>query len=413
MNENVYEVLKRRGFIKNCTNEKDVIELLGKEKITCYVGFDPTAPSLHVGHLLPIMALSFMQKYGHRPIAIVGGGTALIGDPSGKTEMRKILTKEQIDENAEHIKKQLEHFIDFSNGKALLLNNADWLCNLNYIEFLRDIGIHFSVNRMLATEAYKQRLERGLNFIEFNYQILQAYDFLILYERYNCKIQMGGDDQWGNIVAGIDLIRRIKGVEVYGITFPLITTSSGAKMGKTEAGAVWLDPEKTSPFDYFQFWRNTEDPDVERFLLLFTFLDENYIKELCREKGSALNKAKEILAYEATKLVHGEEEAKKALDISKKLFYQDLSQLKDLNGIPELHVSLKRLKDGIRLVNLLVESNLCPSKSEAKRLIKQGGAYVNKKQIRDIDFIVSNEHLVDNKIILKAGKKKFAKIIVE
>lgn len=297
----VLDVLQERGFLEQTTGEEEVRELLAAPT-TCYIGFDPTASSFHVGHLLPIMALAHMQRAGHRPIALVGGGTAMIGDPSGKTEMRKLLTRDEIEENARGLKAQLARFLDFDRG-AMLLNNADWLLGLNYIEFLRDIGVHFSVNRMLAAESYRQRLETGLNFIEFNYMLLQAYDFLHLFQRYGCRLQMGGNDQWGNIVAGVELIRRVEGAAAHGITFPLLTTASGAKMGKTAQGAVWLDPERTSPYDFYQYWINTEDPDVERFLGLFTFLPMEEVRELGRLEGARIREAKEVLAFEVTKLV--------------------------------------------------------------------------------------------------------------
>ena len=305
----VYEVFKERGFIEQVTDEEKIPEVLSG-RVTCYIGFDPTASSFHVGSLVPIMALAHMQRHGHRPVALVGGGTGLVGDPSGKQEMRQILSREEISWNAEAQKKQFSLFLDFSEDRALLLNNADWLTKLNYIDFLRDIGVHFSVNRMLAAESVKIRLEAGLSFIEFNYQLLQAYDFWHLFRYYDCLIQMGGSDQWGNIVAGTDLIRRLEGKQAYGMTFPLIMTADGRKMGKTEKGAVWLDPERTSPYEYYQFWINTDDRDVKRFLALFTFLPMEEIEEYRKLEGAELRKAKEVLAYEATKIVHGENEAK-------------------------------------------------------------------------------------------------------
>ncbi|MDP2972991.1 MAG: tyrosine--tRNA ligase, partial [Deltaproteobacteria bacterium] len=315
----VFAIFKERGFVEQVTDEKKVPEIL-EGRVTCYIGFDPTASSFHVGNLVPIMSLAHMQRHGHRPIALVGGGTGLVGDPSGKDEMRQVLTYEEINKNAEAQKKQFSRFLDFSEDRALLLNNAEWLTRLNYIDFLRDIGVHFSVNRMLATESIKIRLETGLSFIEFNYQLLQAYDFWHLFKNYNCLIQMGGSDQWGNIVAGIDLIRRLEGRQAYGVTFPLIMTADGRKMGKTERGAIWLDPERTSPYEYYQFWINTDDRDVKRFLALFTFLPMEEVEEYGKLRGAEIRKAKEILAFEATKIIHGENEAEKARDASKSVF---------------------------------------------------------------------------------------------
>ncbi|HAA63924.1 MAG TPA: tyrosine--tRNA ligase, partial [Thermoanaerobacter sp.] len=308
----VLDVLQERGYIQQMTHEEEIRELLEKEKITFYIGFDPTADSLHVGHFLQIMVMSHMQKAGHRPIVLIGGGTAMVGDPSGRTDMRKILTREEINRNAEAFKKQMQRLIDFSDGKAIMANNADWLLNLNYIEFLRDIGVHFSVNRMLTAECFKSRLERGLSFLEFNYMLMQAYDFLELNKRYNCVMQMGGDDQWSNIIAGIELIRKKEGKQAYGMTFTLLTTSEGKKMGKTEKGAVWLDPNKTSPYEFYQYWRNIADADVEKALALLTFLPMDEVRRLGALKDKEINEAKKVLAYEVTKLIHGEEEAIKA-----------------------------------------------------------------------------------------------------
>jgi len=331
LSTNVFDVLKERGFIAQTTNEEKIREILGTQKVTFYIGFDPTADSLHVGHLLQLIVMSHMQKAGHRPIAVLGGGTAMVGDPSGRTDMRQMLTREQIEYNASRFKMQMEKLLDFSEGKALMVNNADWLMKLNYVEFLRDIGVHFSVNRMLAAECFKTRLERGLSFIEFNYMLMQSYDFLKLYEDYNCIMQLGGDDQWSNILGGIDLIRRVKGEEVYGMTFCLLTTSEGKKMGKTQKGAVWLDPEKTSPYDFYQYWRNVNDADVVKCLKLLTFLPMEEIERLAGYKDEKINEAKEILAYEVTKIVHGEEEAEKARDAARALFADggDLSLVPD------------------------------------------------------------------------------------
>ena len=390
------QILNERGFIAQNSNEDGIKELLKKES-SVYIGFDPTAASLHIGSLVPIMALAHLQRCGHKPLVLVGGGTALIGDPSGKTELRKMLSKDDINTNAEAIKNQLSRYIDFENDKALLLNNADWLSDLNYIEFLRDIGMHFSVNRMIAAESYKQRLETGLSFIEFNYMIFQAYDFLYLAQKHNCRLQMGGNDQWGNIVAGIDLIRRIESKEGYGLTFPLITTSSGAKMGKTASGAVWLDSKRTSPYEFYQYWRNTEDPDVKKFLALFTFLPMDEVNKLGDLKGEELNEAKKILAYEATKITHGEEEAKKAGNW--------------LVNMPEVTLSKNSLESGIPVIDAFTLTGICPSKGEARRLIQQGGAYVNDVKITSIENLLTSRDFHDNMMILRAGKKRFYRVV--
>jgi tyrosyl-tRNA synthetase len=414
----VYDLFVERGFLEQVTDEANLRELL-KRKVTCYIGFDPTASSFHVGNLLPIMSLAHMQRHGHRPIALVGGGTGLVGDPSGKDEMRQIITKEEIHQNAEFQKKQFAHFLDFSGDRALLLNNADWLTKLNYIDFLRDIGVHFSVNRMLATESIKIRLETGLSFIEFNYQLLQAYDFWYLFKHHDCLIQMGGSDQWGNIVAGIDLIRRLEGKQAYGITFPLIMTADGKKMGKTEKGAVWLDPERTSPYEYYQFWINTDDRDVKRFLALFTFLPMEEVERCGDLKGAEIRKAKEILAFEATKIVHGEEEALKARDASRALFIsvsdsivtQESSEAKVDDSIPTKVVERKEFIKGIPIFKLFEVTGLCSSGSEARRLIEQGGAYLDRKRIDKFDYLVTlAEFSEKNEILLRAGKKKFHRI---
>jgi tyrosyl-tRNA synthetase len=415
----VYDVFMERGFIEKVTDEEKVPEVL-EGKVTCYIGFDPTASSFHVGNLVPIMALAHMQRHGHRPIALAGGGTGLVGDPSGKDEMRQILTYEEIAKNAESQKKQFSHFLDFSEDRALLLNNADWLTKLNYIDFLRDIGVHFSVNRMLAAESVKIRLETGLSFIEFNYQLLQAYDFWYQFKHYDCLIQMGGSDQWGNIVAGIDLIRRLEGKQAYGITFPLIMTADGRKMGKTEKGAVWLDPQRTSPYEYYQFWINTDDRDVKRFLALFTFLPIEEIQEKYGKlEGADLRKAKEALAYEATKIVHGEEEAKKARDASRNIFgggafeipsmqmKGEGGQLLDDDAIPTAYVPIEKSNDEIPAFKLFFETtSLCASGSEARRLIEQGGAYIDDKKVERFDDLIK---LRDN-MKLRVGKKKFKRI---
>ncbi len=403
----VFDVFQERGFIEKVTDEGKVPEIL-EGKVSCYIGFDPTASSFHVGNLVPIMSLAHMQRHGHQPIALVGGGTGLVGDPSGKDEMRQILTYEEINKNAETQKRQFSRFLDFSESRALLLNNADWLTKLNYIDFLRDIGVHFSVNRMLATESVKIRLETGLSFIEFNYQLLQAYDFWYLFEHHNCIIQMGGSDQWGNIVAGIDLIRRLEGKQAYGITFPLIMTADGRKMGKTERGAVWLDPERTSPYEYFQFWINTDDRDVERFLALFTFLPMEEVEEYGKFNGADIRRSKERLAFEATRIVHGEEEAIKAKEASQALFSGDD---KDEASIPTTYMDKEKFIQGIPIFKLFEEAGLCGSSSEARRLIEQGGGYFNKKRIDKFDVVITLDDLGDKgEASLRAGKKKYRRI---
>ncbi|MDP3015998.1 MAG: tyrosine--tRNA ligase [Deltaproteobacteria bacterium] len=403
----VFAIFKERGFVEQVTDEKKVPEIL-EGRVTCYIGFDPTASSFHVGNLVPIMSLAHMQRHGHRPIALVGGGTGLVGDPSGKDEMRQILTHEEINKNAETQKKQFSRFLDFSEDRALLLNNAEWLTRLNYIDFLRDIGVHFSVNRMLATESIKIRLETGLSFIEFNYQLLQAYDFWHLFKNYNCLIQMGGSDQWGNIVAGIDLIRRLEGRQAYGVTFPLIMTADGRKMGKTERGAIWLDPERTSPYEYYQFWINTDDRDVRRFLALFTFLPMEEVEEYGKIRGAEIRKAKEILAFEATKIVHGEEEASKARAASKALFLKEESEE---GSIPTTCFDKKKFVQGIPIFKLFETTSLSTSGSEARRLIEQGGGYLNEKRVEKFDLMVTLEDFNEKgEVLLRAGKKKFHRI---
>jgi tyrosyl-tRNA synthetase len=418
-NKTVYDVFLERGFIEKVTDEEKVPEIL-EGKVTCYIGFDPTASSFHVGNLIPIMSLAHMQRHGHQPIALVGGGTGLVGDPSGKDEMRQILTYEEINKNAEVQKKQFSQFLDFSKDRALLLNNADWLTKLNYIDFLRDIGVHFSVNRMLATESVKIRLETGLSFIEFNYQLLQAYDFWYLFKHHNCLIQMGGSDQWGNIVAGIDLIRRLEGRQAYGITFPLIMTADGKKMGKTEKGAVWLDSQRTSPYEYYQFWINTDDRDVERFLALFTFLPMEEVGEYGRLKGADLRRSKEILAFEATKIVHGEEEAEKARNASRRVFIRinatespDTAhfEVDEEDSIPTTFIDKEKFIEGIPVFKLFETTSLCASSSEARRLIEQGGAYIKNKKVNKFDYLVRQEDFDPNgTLLLRAGKKKFKRI---
>ena len=406
---NVFDVLKERGFIQQVTHEEELRELLGKESVTFYIGFDPTADSLHVGHLLQMIVMCYMQKAGHRPIALLGGGTTMVGDPSGRTDMRKMLSLEEIQSNAEKFKVQFEKLIDFSDGKAIMDNNANWLLELNYVKFLREIGVHFSVNRMLTAECYKNRLERGLTFIEFNYMLMQAYDFLELFRRYGCRLQMGGDDQWSNIIAGVDLIRRVEGEAAYGMTFTLLTTSDGQKMGKTQAGAVWLDPNKTSPYDFYQYWRNINDADVEKCLALLTFLPMEEVRRLGSLPGDKINEAKKVLAYEVTKLVHGEEEAQKAQNTAEALFGGG----GNLDLVPTTEFEKEKLKDGINILDLIVTAGLVPSKAEGRRLISQGGLTLNDEKIDTIDFIVTLEDFKDGTLMLKKGKKTYHRVVLK
>jgi tyrosyl-tRNA synthetase len=407
---NFYLTLKERGFIDQATDPEEMVDLFARQTVKAYIGFDPTAISLHIGSLVPIMALAHLQRHGHVPLALVGGGTALIGDPSGKKEMRPVLTYAEVAGNAEGLQKQLSRYMVLDGTRGLLLNNLDWLKPLNYIEFLRDIGRHFSVNRMLAAEAVKQRLETGLSFIEFNYQLLQAYDFLQLYEHQGCLLQMGGSDQWGNIVAGLELIRRVKGGKVYGLTFPLMVTSTGEKMGKTARGAVWLDGERTSPYDYYQFWINTSDEDVGRFLPLFTFLPLEEIKDLTREGGADLRRAKEVLAFEATRITHGEAEAEKAREAARQLFY---GRGKDLEGLPTTVIARERFQaPGLEAYLLLVETGLCGTRGEARRLITQGGVTIQERRVPTFDLPIGERDFQDGQILIRVGKKKHHRVLL-
>lgn len=420
MKSNVFQTLKERGFIYQTTDDSALEELLGRKSVTAYIGFDATADSLHVGSLVPVMGLVHMQQAGHRPIALLGGGTTMVGDPSGKTEMRRMLTPEQIDQYGQAIKSQLSRFLCFDEGKALMLNNAEWLLPLNYIEFLRDVGRHFSVNRMLTAESIRQRLDKGLSFIEFNYMLLQAYDYYVLARDYDCEIQMGGQDQWGNIVAGSDLTRRMMGRQVYGITFPLLMSAAGEKFGKTAAGAVWLDKSKTPVFDFYQFWRNVDDQDLEKCLGLFTLLPLDETRRLIRQN---INRAKEILAFEVTSAVHGEEEAVRVYTASIQQFgasdpegrIQTSSRAATVRidtgaDIPALSLPLKDLESGIWIVRLFVEAGLCRSNGEARRLIGQGGAYCDDNPVTDPDMEITQEQVPNRELILKAGKKRMKKI---
>ena len=407
--ENVFDILRARGFVQQVTHPDVLRQRLGTERLTFYIGYDPTARSLHIGSLLTIMAMAHMQRAGHRPLVIVGGGTAMVGDPSGRTEMRQMLSQDTIAQNVQALREQLQRYLSFEgdNG-AIVVNNADWLAELKYIDFLRDIGRHFSVNRMLTFEAYKQRLETGLSFLEFNYQLLQAYDFLVLFQRYGCVLQIGGDDQWGNMVAGVELIRRVADGEAFVLTFPLLATASGQKMGKTAAGAIWLDAELTSPYEFYQFWINVDDRDVERFLKYYTFLPLEEIARLGALQGAELRQAKEILAFEVTRLTHGEDEARKAQDAAHALF----EGTGELTGVPETAVPQVRLAAGVPVIDLLVETGLAASKSAARRLIQQGGASLNGTRLAQLEAVVTSADLHDGAMLLRAGKKHYHRVVV-
>ena len=404
---NDLDELLERGYIKQFTHEDETRELLEKEKITFYIGFDPTADSLHVGHFIAMMFMAHMQKAGHRPIALLGGGTAMVGDPSGKTDMRSMLTKEQIEHNVSCIKKQMEKFIDFSDDKAILVNNADWLLNLNYVDFLRDVGVHFSVNRMLSAECFKQRLEKGLSFLEFNYMLMQGYDFYVLNQKYNCKMELGGDDQWSNMIAGVELVRRKAQGQAMAMTCTLLTNSQGQKMGKTVGGALWLDPEKTSPFEFFQYWRNVDDADVEKCLALLTFLPMDEVRRLGALEGAEINKAKAVLAYEVTKLVHGEEEAAKAKSAAEALFAGGV----DMSNVPTVTVSAESF--GKTVLDVIAEAKIVPSKAEGRRLIQQGGLSLNGEKVTEVARIFTEEDIQDGAALIKRGKKNYTKIEVQ
>lgn len=404
----ILDLLKERGFIAQVTYEDELYKQLEKEPTKFYVGFDPTAPSLHFGHFIPILAMMHMQKAGHIPIALVGGGTVMIGDPSGKTDMRKMMTNEHILENASSIHRQLSHFLDFENGKALMANNADWLLQLNYVEFIRDIGVHFSVNRMLTAECYKQRLEKGLTFLEFNYMLMQAYDFLELYKRYDCKLQMGGDDQWSNMLAGADLIRRKERQEAYACTFNLLMTNEGKKMGKTERGALWLDADLCSPYEFYQYWRNVSDQDVAKSLSTLTFLPMDEVRKLSKLEGSEINEAKKILAFECTKIVHGEEVAQKAQQASAALF----SGGSAMEEVPSYAITRDELEADARLTTLLNVSGLCTSKSEARKMIAQGAVTVGDEKVSDIDSLITLDQIGTDGLLLRRGKKNYVRLII-
>lgn len=402
---NVFDILEERGYIEQMTHPQEIKELFGKESVPFYIGIDPTADSLHVGHFVSLMVASHMQKCGHKPIILVGGGTATIGDPSGKTDMRKMLSREEIDHNVECIKKQIERFVSFEGeNAAIIVNNADWLLDLKFIDFMREIGSLFSVNKMLAAECYKQRMETGLTFFEMSYMLMQSYDFLHLYETYGCKLEMGGNDQWSNIIGGVDLIRKIGKDDSYGLTFKLLTTKEGKKMGKTEKGALWLDSAKTSPYEFYQYWRNIEDDSVENVLKLLTFLPMDKIKELSSLKDEKINETKKIAAFEITKLVHGEEEAKKAEDASNALF----SGSGNLDNMPTVELNGNK---NISIVDAIVLTGIAPSKGQARTLITQGGISLNDEKVTDISYVLSDDDFKDGYAILKKGKKVFYKLV--
>lgn len=405
MAQNVYDTLVERGLIAQCTNAEEVRKLLEEEQVTFYVGFDPTADSLHVGHFLGLMVMSHLQKAGHRPICLVGGGTGTVGDPSGRTDMRKMLTDEDIEYNCNQFKKQMARFIDFSEGKGIMVNNGDWLRKLNYIELLRDIGPHFSVNRMLTAECYKNRMEKGLTFLEFNYMIMQSYDFLELHRRYGLKMELGGDDQWSNIIGGVELTRRKTGDTVYGLTFTLLTKSDGKKMGKTAGGALWLDAEKTSPYDFYQYWRNVDDADVEKCLAMLTFLPMDEVRRLGALKDAAINEAKTVLAYEVTKMVHGEEEANKAKAAAEAVFGGAGSS----ENMPTIEAGAEAV--GSKVLDILVANKVFASKGEGRRLIQQNGVSLNDVKLSDPDYVLTEADFTDGEAIVKKGKKKFYRLV--
>ena len=403
----VLEILEERGYLAQITHREEIEELLSKEKISFYIGFDPTADSLHVGHFLGMMVMAHMQQAGHKPICLIGGGTATIGDPSGKTDMRKMLTPEQIEYNCDCFKKQMAKFIDFSDDKAIMLNNAQWLKELNYIELLQEVGAHFSVNRMLTAECYKQRMEKGLTFLEFNYMIMQAYDFWKLHKDFDCKMELGGDDQWSNIIAGVELVRRKESKPVFGLTFTLLTTSDGRKMGKTEKGALWLDATKTSPYEFYQYWRNIDDADVEKCLALLTFLPMAEVRRLGALQDKEINIAKTILAYEVTKLIHGEEEADKAKQAAEALF----SGAGNLYNVPTINISVADFN--AKLLDILTREKVFASKGEGRRLITQGGLYFGDERVSDIEMILSAEQFGDDGVLIRKGKKNYYRLIVQ
>ena len=402
----IFDELKARGLLAQLTDEEEIKELINNGKATFYIGFDPTADSLHVGHFMALCLMKRLQMAGNKPIALIGGGTAMVGDPSGRTDMRQMMTPETIQHNVDCFKKQMERFIDFSDGKALLVNNADWLMNLNYIELLRDVGAHFSVNRMLTAECYKQRMEKGLSFLEFNYMIMQSYDFYMLYQKYGCNLQFGGDDQWSNMLGGTELIRRKLGKDASAMTITLLLNSEGKKMGKTVSGAVWLDPEKTSPYEFYQYWRNVADADVLKCIRMLTFLPLEQIDEMDKWEGAQLNRAKEILAFELTKMVHGEEEAKKAEETAKAIFTSG-----DAANMAAVKLEADAFTDGsIDIVSLIHAAGLAATKSEARRVVSQGGASVAGEKVSDITAKFDKEFFAGDGVVVKKGKKSFIKV---
>ncbi len=406
----IFDELKARGLLAQLTDEEEIKELINHGKATFYIGFDPTADSLHVGHFMALCLMKRLQMAGNRPIALLGGGTAMIGDPTGRSDLRQMMTKETIHYNVECFKKQMSHFIDFSEGKALLVNNADWLLDLNYVELLREVGVHFSVNRMLTAECYKQRMEKGLSFLEFNYMIMQSYDFFTLFQKYGCNMQFGGDDQWSNMLGGTELIRRKLGKDAYAMTITLLLNSEGNKMGKTQKGAVWLDPNKTSPFEFYQYWRNVDDADVLKCLRMLTFLPLEQIEEMDAWEGSQLNQAKEILAFELTKLVHGEEEASKAKESAKALF----SGGKDTANMPTAKLTEADFPDGtIDILGVLVKSGLNATRSEARRAVEQGGVMVEEEKITDVKTVYQMEQFTKEGLIVRRGKKNYKRVVIE
>lgn len=407
---NVYDILNERGYIEQTTHEEEIRELLNNEHVTFYIGFDPTADSLHVGHFIQLMVMAHMQRAGHRPIAILGGGTAMVGDPSGRTDMRKMMTKETIDANVAAFRRQMSRFIDFNEGKALMLDNGEWLLKLNYIELLREVGAEFSVNQMLRAECYKNRYEKGLSFLEFNYMIMQSYDFLYLYRHYHCRLQFGGNDQWSNIIGGMELIRRLEGDKTaYGMTFKLLTNSEGKKMGKTANGAVWLDANKTTPYEFYQYWRNVDDADVEKCLALLTFLPMEEVHRLGALEGAEINQAKEILAYEVTNLVHGEAAAKEAQQAAKALFEGGAQA----GSIPSTFFHSADFQNGMEVLALLKSTGLISSTSDGRRLIEQGGIMIQGEKITDVKHIISLDAFENNQLMIKKGKKVFHLVSLE
>ena len=405
---NVFDVLQERGLIAQTTHEAEIRKILGEEKITFYIGFDPTADSLHIGHFMQLIVMKHMQNAGHRPIILLGGGTTMVGDPTGKADMRPMITQEEIQHNADNFKVQMSKFINFEDGKAIMVNNADWLLKQNYVDFLREVGVHFTVNKMLTAECYKSRMEKGLTFLEFNYMLMQSFDFYKLNKDFGCIMEFGGDDQWSNIIGGIELIRRKEGKQAYGMTFTLLTTSEGKKMGKTEKGALWLDPEKVSPYEFYQYWRNVDDKDVIRLLKLVTFLPMEQIAEYEKLEGQELNKVKCVLAYEVTRMVHGEEAAKAANDAAMAIF----SGGSDTSNMPSETVAASDLGDGMNVLDLLLQVNLIPSKGEGRRLIQQNGLSINGEKVTAVDMVVTPDLFTDGELVIKKGKKTFLKLIL-